>query len=124
MAQPLYRPAKSSLNSALIKSSTMAPSACTKDMPCEPFHRLFTTWLSNEELPLKYICLKAIAMMPISFMTRLSELAPCHITVDSDTGGEEHLILSKHQLAFHDDSALAVVFFGIKYDTRTGLNST
>ena len=51
--------------------------------------------------------------MALSFMTRLSDLAPQGMTVDNDALAQ-HLIFSTYQLTFHEDGALSVVLFGIK----------
>ncbi len=79
---------------ALIKSRTTTIRQRSKVMPSEAFSQLFLPWAGNEFLEVKYLCLKVLTLLLLSFMLRPSAVAPKSYLFDSDSLSMSQTIFS------------------------------
>ena len=89
----------------LVKSETSRPRERTKIIPIQPLLDVFLSWPSNENLSLKDLRLKAIALISLTAMCRPSDLVP-------------KSILRRSQLQLNTDGTLTIRLFGIKNDRK------
>ena len=88
---------------ALVKTETKRPLQRTKIMPVEPFVALFRTWADNDNLSIKKLRQKTVALIALTALCRPSDLAP-------------KAIFKRSQISENADGSLTVNFFGIKND--------
>ena len=110
-----------SLCNALVKTHTTRARKRTPILPVEPFNKLFISWKSNADLPLRMLRLKAITLLAFAFMLRPSDIAPKGVFYDSERDVLTSMVFSRSQVFFPSTGGVTLTFFGIKNDsTRDG----
>ena len=105
----------------LTKSQTTQPRERSRVMPPSAFTNLHNAWPDNEHLSTKQLRMKAISLLALSLLLRLSDIAPKAVKFDPESKDTNRIVFSEDLLQFNSDGSLVVTFLGIKNDTdRSG----
>ena len=108
------------LVTAITKSQTVKPMLRSSVLPVDRILATVKQWGSNDHMPLKFLRMKAIALLSLALMLRPSDVAPNATFFDKDSLEEKKMIFSEDMLEFHSDG-VNVTLFGTKNDlTRKG----
>ena len=108
------------LVTAITKSQTVKPMLRSSVLPVDRILATVKQWGSNDHMPLKFLRMKAIALLSLALMLRPSDVAPNATFFDKDSLVEKKMIFSEDMLEFHSDG-VNVTLFGTKNDlTRKG----
>ena len=125
MDNPARDPFIVRLLQSIVKSGTRAPLAKSTVMDVSAFSRLFRSWPANEDLTIKQLRCKTIALLALALMLRPSDIAPLARRYDAGTDIVSDFVMSTDQFQFTEDGAVKVTFLGVKNDTqRTGFQVT
>ena len=118
---PMNSPEICNLQTALIKAGTTQARNNSKAMPIAPFRELFCSWPENNELDVKRLRVKAIALLALTLMLRPSDIAPKAELYDPESDSARRLTFAMKHVIFNEDGSAQITFFGIKNDMqRTG----
>lgn len=106
----------SRLCDGLVKAGTDAGRVRSKVMPIKPFHELFSTWPSNEDLSIKDLRLKSVTLLALAAMLRPSDIAPRGVKYDPINNTVSHILFNRDQVQFNDDGSALIKFLGTKND--------
>jgi hypothetical protein len=84
-------------------------------MPIQRFYDLFHRWDDNQRLSVKYIHLKAITLLALTFMLWPSDVAPRAVTVNADLQTEQ-FVFDIDKITFHNSGHMSICFHGNKND--------
>jgi hypothetical protein len=104
------------LAEGIVKSGTSTPMNKSTVLPIQPFMSLFQAWPSNDNLSLKFLRMKAICLLALTFMLRPSDIAPRSVIINSLDGQQSRIIFSVDNITFTPDGGMEIVFHGIKND--------
>jgi hypothetical protein len=104
------------LTTGVIKSGTTKPMCRSKVMPIQPFCSLFESWRDNDQLTIKDLRLKCIALLSLTCMLRPSDIAPQAVSYNHITKSINNVPFSTDQVVFHADGSASITFLGIKND--------
>ena len=125
MDNPARDPFIVRLLQSIVKSGTRAPLAKSTVMDVSAFTRLFRSWPANEDLTIKQLRCKTIALLALALMLRPSDIAPLARRYEAGTDIVSDFVMSTDQFQFTEDGAVKVTFLGVKNDTqRTGFQVT
>ena len=114
-----YNPISSDIRrlaEGIVKGGTLSPMIKSSVFPVKPFMSLFQAWPPNDIILLKFLRMKAICLLALTFMLRPSDIAPRSVVMDPQTGAKHRVIFSVDHITFPDQGGMQVVFHGIKND--------
>ena len=101
----------------LVKCKTSAPMARSKEMPVEPFVKLFVTWPENWFLTIEQLRLKCITLLAMNVMLHPSDIAPMARFYDHDNDCFQRFVMSTDNVCLRKDGSVNLTYHGIKNDT-------
>lgn len=78
---------------------------------------MFLSWEPNEKIPIKQLRLKAITLLALNLMLRLSDIALKSMMYNPFSGQLEPQLFTTRQITFHNNGSASITFHGIQNDT-------